>query len=71
MEERDEAVIIATHPEPALPWWKLKRTKLLLGAVFIIVAAFVIALGAALSSNEPVTNLEVTEIVVVNKKMAF
>ena len=38
---------------------------------FIIVAAFVIALGAALSSNEPVTNLEVTEIVVVNKKMAF
>ena len=38
---------------------------------FIIVAALIIALMAALSSNEPVTNLEVIEIVVVNKEMAF
>ena len=52
------AVIIPTHFEPALLWWKHKRTKLLLGAVFIIAAVFVITLGAALSSNEPVTTLK-------------
>jgi len=41
-------VYIAT---PTLPWWKQKRTRILIGAVLAIVGALAIALGVSLSSQ--------------------
>ena len=50
-EESEQDVVIATQLEPILPWWKQRRTKLLLGAVFVVVAVLAIALGVSLSSG--------------------
>ena len=38
---------------PILPWWKQRRTRVLLGVMFVIVAALVITLGVTLSSSPP------------------
>ena len=44
-------VYIAT---PTLPWWKQKRTRILIGLVIVLVGALAIALGISLSqSNIP------------------
>jgi len=44
----DGEVYIAT---PTLPWWKQKRTRILIGVVLAIVGALAIALGVSLSSQ--------------------
>jgi len=57
VEERDEEVFIATHLEPTLPWWKERRTKILLLMVFAVVAALAIALGVSFSRESIVTEV--------------
>ena len=59
----DDDVICTTNAEPLIPWWKQKRTKILFGFVFAVVAAL-IALGVSLSSQsqrETVTKVVTTE----------
>ena len=50
-EESDQEIVIATQLEPTLPWWKQRRTKLLLGTVLVVFAAMAIALGVSISSS--------------------
>ena len=51
VEDVEEEVFIAT---PTLPWWKQRRTKILIGVVSILLGAMAIALGVSLSqSNNP------------------
>jgi len=57
VEERDEEVFIAT---PTLPWWKQKKTRLLLFAVFVIVVPLAISLGIILSRDNEQPTLEPT-----------
>ncbi len=46
-------VIIAT---PTIPWWKYRRSQILVGAVFLLLAALSIALGIVITSkNKPST----------------
>jgi len=49
IEEEDVEVYIAT---PTLPWWKQRRTKILLGVVLAIVATLSIVLGIELSKDD-------------------
>lgn len=63
VEERE--LVIA---EPALPWWKQRRSRLFLGAVIIVVAALAISFGVLLSTDRTVTEIVgVTEIVEVDE----
>ena len=55
----DEAVYDATPLEPALPWWKQRRAKILLILIVIaIVSALAIALGVSFSSERNSTGAE-------------
>jgi len=60
----DDDIYGATPLEPTLPWWKQRRTKILLGSVLVIVSSLAIALGVLLSqSSDPeqvLTNSTVT-----------
>jgi len=50
----DDDIYGATPLEPTLPWWKQRRTKILLGVVLVIVSSLAIALGVLLSqSSDP------------------
>jgi len=56
----DDNIVIATPTEPPKPWWKQRRTKILLVIIIVlIVAVFAIALGVSLSS----TSTNTTELV--------
>ena len=61
---RSEAeVYIAT---PTLPWWKQRRTKVLLGVVIVIVSSLAVALGVSLSrSPELINNTDTPSISLV------
>jgi len=48
VEERDEEVISACPIPPNRPWWKQRRTQLLLGTVCILSAALAISVGVTL-----------------------
>jgi len=51
VEDIEEEVYIAT---PTLPWWKQKRTRILISVVSILLGTMAIALGVSLSqSNNP------------------
>ena len=52
VEDVEEEVFIAT---PTLPWWKQRRTKILLGAVLLTVSTLAIALGVLLSRPSSTT----------------
>jgi len=52
VEEVEEEVYIAT---PTLPWWKQRRTKILLAAVLLTVSTLAIALGVLLSRPSSTT----------------
>ena len=55
VDDGDGEVYDATPLEPTLPWWKQRRTKILLGVVIVLVGALTVALGVSLSNNpEPV-----------------
>jgi len=51
VEDVEEEVYDATFLEPTLPWWKQRRTKILLGFVLVILGTFAIALGFTLSQS--------------------
>ena len=48
VEERDEEVISACPIPPNRPWWKQRRTQLLLGTVCILSAVLAISVGVTL-----------------------
>ena len=48
VEDRDEEVISACPIPPNRPWWKQRRTQLLLGTVCILSAALAIGVGVTL-----------------------
>ena len=48
----DEEVYDATPLEPALAWWKQKRARFLIGAMFVMVGALAIALGFNAGSSD-------------------
>jgi len=51
VEDGGGEVYDATPLEPTLPWWKQRRTKILLGVVLVIVGTFAIALGVTLTQS--------------------
>jgi len=53
IEEEEVEVYMAT---PTLPWWKQRRTKILLGVVLVIVSTLAIVLGIELSKDDTVVN---------------
>ena len=59
----DGEVYIAT---PTLPWWKQRRTKILLGVVLVIVSTLAIVLGIELSKDDQVTLVNNVTNVIVN-----
>ncbi len=59
VEERDEEVYNTTPLEPALPWWKQRQSQLLLGTVFILLAALAVALGVLFKPTLDPPNNEV------------
>ena len=66
---RDSEVYIATYVEPiepAIPWWKQRRTRFLLGALVVIVITFSIALALSLREDGNTEAPEAQVIVVVN-----
>ena len=66
---RDSEVYIATQIEPiepAIPWWKQRRTRFLLGALVVIVITFSIALALSLREDGNTEAPEAQVIVVVN-----
>jgi len=56
----DDDIYGATPLEPTLPWWKQRRTKILLGVVLLIVGSLTIALGVSLSSQSNNVGFEST-----------
>ena len=48
----DEEVYDATPLEPALAWWKQKRARFLIGAMFVMVGALALALGLNSGSSD-------------------
>jgi len=54
VEDIDEEVYIAT---PTLPWWKQRRTKILLGVILLLLILMVIAIAIAFTQpNNPAEN---------------
>jgi len=63
----DDDIYGATPLEPILPWWKQRRTKILLGVVLVIVSTLAIVLGVELSNDDgPVTVVNNVTNVIVN-----
>ena len=54
LEEEEVEVYMAT---PTLPWWKQRRTKILLGVVLVIVSTLAIVLGIELSKDDSTVNM--------------
>jgi len=62
----DDDIYGATPLEPTLPWWKQKRTRILLGMVLVIVSTLAIVLGIELSKDDQVTLVNNVTNVIVN-----
>jgi len=63
----DDDIYGATPLEPILPWWKQRRTKILLGVVLVIVSTLAIVIGVELSNDDgPVTVVNNVTNVIVN-----
>ena len=58
----DDDIYDATPLEPTPPWWKQKRTKVLLGVVLLLISIMAIVLGVELSKDRTVTKLIGTTI---------
>ena len=54
-DEEEVVIYDATPVEPTVPWWKQRRTKILLGVVLVIVSTLAIVLGIELSKDDQVT----------------